>query len=149
MRVRPIEPRDRPAWASMRAALWPDEDADLLAHETMRHFAGAEAAGAVFVAENADDQLVGFLELGLRTFAEGCSSSPVPFVEGWYVAAQARTQGVGRALMQAGEGWALTRGFSELASDTELTNGLSQEAHRALGFAETERLVAYRKALRL
>jgi aminoglycoside 6'-N-acetyltransferase I len=38
----------------------------------------------VFVAEK-NSTLVGFLELGLRSVAEGCSSSPVPYVEGRYM----------------------------------------------------------------
>ena len=37
-----------------------------------------------FVAE-VDGRFVGFLELDHRKYAEGCESSPVPFIEGWYV----------------------------------------------------------------
>lgn len=146
MRVRPIELRDRQHWAAMRAALWPDEDADHLAHETLAHFAGKEIGAAVFVAEGKNG-LAGFLELGLRPYAEGCASAPVPFVEAWYVAAEARFQGVGRALVGAAERWALARGFTELASDTQLDNAASQEAHAALGFEEIERIVCFRKSL--
>lgn len=131
----------------MRAALWPDEDADLLAHETLTHFGGKELGAVIFVAEHVDNRLIGFLELGLRPYAEGCTSSPVPFVEGWYVTAEARHQGVGRALVEAAERWALTRGFREIASDTQLKNGASQDAHAKLGFKEVERLVAFRKTI--
>ena len=133
----------------MRAALWPEEDAEELAHETLAHFAGRELGAAVFVAEAADGRLTGFLELGLRPYAEGCRSSPVPFVEAWYVAASARGQGCGRALIEAAERWALARGFSEIASDTQLENRLSQDAHAALGFEETGRIVCFRKSLRV
>jgi aminoglycoside 6'-N-acetyltransferase I len=103
----------------------------------------------VFVAEAADGRLVGFLELGLRTYAEGCRSSPVPFVEAWYVAAEARHQGVGRKLVEAAEHWSIKRNFSEIASDTQIDNGASQDAHAALGFEVAERLVAFRKSLRV
>ncbi len=147
MRVRPIEARDRQAWADMRAALWPEEDADELAHETITHFAGKQVEEAVLVAEAVDGNLIGFLELGLRDYAEGCRSSPVPFVEAWYVAAEARHRGTGRALVEAAERWALTRGFTEIASDTQTDNGASQEAHAALGFEEASRIVCFRKSL--
>jgi len=132
----------------MRAALWPDEDPDLLAHETMTHFGADKPKQIVLVAEGATGALVGMLELSLRSYAEGCNSSPVPFVEGWYVAAEARMQGVGRSLMEGAERWALSRGFTEIASDTQLANGASQDAHAKLGFGEVERLVAFRKTLK-
>jgi aminoglycoside 6'-N-acetyltransferase I len=139
--------RDRQTWAQLRAALWPDEDPDHLAHETLLHFSGKQLADAVFICEDARSEVCGFLELSLRSQAEGCTSSPVPFIEGWYVSPGARSKGAGRALASAAENWALLRNFSEIASDTELDNAQSQAAHAALGFSEVVRLVAFRKPL--
>ncbi len=133
----------------MRAALWPDEDADLLGHETLMHFSGTPLAEAVFVCEDNDDSLCGFLELRLRPYAEGCASSPVPFIEGWFVAPGARHKGAGRALVSAAENWALVRNFKEIASDTQLNNAQGLGAHAALGYEEVERLVTFRKSLRV
>jgi aminoglycoside 6'-N-acetyltransferase I len=148
MKIRPLELRDRQAWAELRAALWPEEDADHLAHETVQHFAGAlTPPQIVLVAEAANGRLVGMIELSLRPYAEGCASSPVPFVEGWYVAAEARHQGVGRRLIEAAEDWARIRGFKEIGSDALLDNAMSHAAHAALGFEEVERIVCFRKAL--
>jgi len=79
--------------------------------------------------------------------AESCSTSPVAFLEGWYVDSDLRRQGVGPALVRAAEAWACSRGFKEFASDTQLANTDSQRAHAAVGFIEVERLVAYRKVL--
>lgn len=102
----------------------------------------------VFVAERPSAPgLCGFLEVGLRSYAEGCDSSPVPYLEGWYVDADARLGGVGRALVQAAEAWASTVGYTEMASDTELSNVASQQAHQALGYEEVERSVSFRKQL--
>jgi aminoglycoside 6'-N-acetyltransferase I len=133
----------------MRAALWPDEDPDLLGHETLMHFSGTPLAEAVFVCQDNDDGLCGFLELSLRPCAEGCASKPVPFIEGWYVVPGARMKGAGRALVAAAENWALVRNFNEIASDTQLDNAQSQAAHDALGYEEVERLVTFRKSLRV
>jgi len=149
MKVRPLGPRDRQAWAAMRAELWPDEDPDLLAHETLMHFSGTPQAAVVLICEDRDGATCGFLELGLRPYAEGCTSSPVPFVEGWYVAPAARHKGAGRALMDAAEGWAIIRNFTEIASDTQIDNSQGQGAHAALGYEEVERLVTFRKPLRV
>lgn len=149
MKVRPLEARDRQAWAAMRASLWPDEDADLMGHETLMHFSGRPLAEAVFICESVDGAACGFLELGLRPYAEGCDSSPVPFIEAWFVAPVARHKGAGRALVSAAEHWALLRNFTEIASDTQLANAQSQGAHAALGYEEVERLVTFRKSLRV
>lgn len=148
MKVRAIEVRDRQAWAAMRAELWPGEDADRLGHETLMHFSGTKLAEAVFVAEDLGGSTCGFLELNLRPYAEGCDSSPVPFIEAWYVSPGARHKGAGRGLMAAAEHWALIRNFTEIASDTMLDNSQGQAAHSALGFEEAERLVAFRKSLK-
>jgi aminoglycoside 6'-N-acetyltransferase I len=148
MKIRPLESRDRQTWAEMRAALWPDEDADHLAHETLQHFGeGLKPPLIVLAAEDAQGRLAGFIELSLRPYAEGCASSPVPFVEGWYVAAEARHQGVGRRLVEAAENWARLRGFTEIGSDALLDNAMSHAAHAALGFEEVERIVCFRKTL--
>lgn len=147
MRVRAVEPRDQHAWAAMRAALWPEADTETLAKETAAHFAGDPAAAAVFVAERSDGVLVGLLELSLRAYAEGCASSPTPFIEAWHVARDARGRGVGRALIEAGEAWARRAGFREIASDSVLGNEAGSAAHQALGFEAVERIVCFRKSL--
>jgi aminoglycoside 6'-N-acetyltransferase I len=149
LKIRPIELRDRQRWADMRADLWPEDDAEALAHDTVRFFAGNDLAAAVFVAEGNDARLVGFLELHLRPHAVGCASSPVPFIEAWYVAAEARHRGAGRRLTEAAEHWALIRGFSEIASDAQMENATSQAAHEALGYEETQRIVCFRKSLKV
>ncbi len=149
MKVRPLEPRDRQTWAGLRAALWPEEDADGLAHETLMHFSGAPVAEAVFVCEDMDGAACGFLELNLRPYAEGCATSPVPYIEAWFVAPHARHKGAGRLLAQAAEHWAIMRNFAEIASDTALENAQGQGAHAALGYEEVERLVTFRKSLRV
>jgi len=147
MRVRPIEPGDERAWAAMRGALWPEADAGELARECAAFFERPEMIDAVFVAEDEAGELIGFVELSLRSHAEGCSGSPVPYVEGWYVAGRARSGGVGRALIAAAEGWAVALGHSEIGSDARIDNRISHKAHAALGFKEVKRDVHFRKAL--
>jgi aminoglycoside 6'-N-acetyltransferase I len=100
----------------------------------------------VFVAEG-EAIPCGMVEINLRNVAESCSSSPVPFIEAWYVAPEARRQGIGAALIKAVETWARANGFSELASDARLDDIESHKAHEKVGFEEVERLVAFRKQL--
>ncbi|HTA37568.1 MAG TPA: GNAT family N-acetyltransferase [Candidatus Acidoferrales bacterium] len=147
--IRPIETRDAAAWAAMRSRLWPFEDAVALADEA-RAFVEGTGEGivdAVFLAEDDDALPVGFLELSVRAFSDGCDSAPVPHVEGWFVEEPARHRGLGRALVAAAEAWARERGYTELASDTEIDNEASRLAHGRLGFEEVDRLIKFRKRL--
>lgn len=102
----------------------------------------------VLVAHQADGRLIGFVEVGLRSHADGCDPShPVGFIEGWYVIPSYRRKRVGAQLIAAAEQWAREQGCSEMASDTWLDNPDSQCAHEALGFEVVDRCVHYRKRL--
>ena len=144
MLVRPVEPRDRTRWLEMRQTLWPDEDE--LEPGVDMYFQQPNPDFMAFVAEDATG-LIGFAEVGTRPYAEACETSPVGYLEGWFVMPEARGSGVGRALVQAAENWARDRGLQEFASDTWLWNEASIQAHLALGFEETERLVCFLKRL--
>jgi aminoglycoside 6'-N-acetyltransferase I len=143
--IRPFQESDIPRWVELRAELWPDQPVANLDSEG-RAALVAEPPLVVFVAEE-DSMLVGFIELSLRSYAEGCASSPVPYVEGWFVQAGWRLRGVGGALMNAAAEWSRAHGYTELGSDTEVTNHLSRAAHAALGFEEVETLVIFRRSL--
>jgi len=101
----------------------------------------------VFLAIDDSGRAVGFAEVSLRSHAESCLSTPVAYLEGWFVDEAARRSGVGTALVKAVEAWGRSQGCTELASDTEIDNVVSQQAHRSLGFEEVDRVVCFRKPL--
>jgi aminoglycoside 6'-N-acetyltransferase I len=109
-------------------------------------FAGRGPTDAVLVAE-AGSLLVGFADLSIRRYAEGCETDRVGFLEGWYVAPAARRRGIGRKLVAAAEDWARAQGCTEFASDAEADNRTSAEAHLALGFVEVGLVRCFRKDL--
>jgi aminoglycoside 6'-N-acetyltransferase I len=101
-----------------------------------------------FVAYAEQGQPVGFVEAALRhDYVNGTESSPVAFLEGVYVTPTHRRRGVARSLVAAVTGWAIEHGCRELASDAAIDNELSHRMHHSLGFAETERVVYFRKVL--
>jgi aminoglycoside 6'-N-acetyltransferase I len=140
-----MDAADAPEHARMRSALWPDADPTDLAQEIPGLLADSDQV--VFVAPRADAGLCGFVEAGVRAFANGVDEAPCAFVEGWWVDPDVRQAGIGRALLAAVEAWARQRGFTELGSDAELDNVTSHHAHQALGFEERERVVYFRKRL--
>jgi aminoglycoside 6'-N-acetyltransferase I len=129
----------------MRRTLWddcPDE-------QQVREMEGILASDSemVFFAERPGGGLCGFLEAALRSRADGGDSTPVGYIEGWYVDEDVRRQGVGRELVGATEEWARSRGCRQMASEAELWNDVSHQAHGALGYEEVARLVLYEKDL--
>ncbi|PWH11912.1 MAG: hypothetical protein DDG60_15770 [Anaerolineae bacterium] len=145
MNIRRLQPSDWDEWLRMRCALWDDTTPE--EHRAEMRSLLADPDSPVFVAECSDGRLGGFLEGGIRNYAEGCDTSPVGYIEGWYVEAHLRRKGVGRALVAAMEDWARERGLTEVASDTWLENEISILAHQRLGYQEVERVVCFVKKL--
>jgi len=144
--IRRATSADRESWLAMRQALWSECSRDEHIAEIDETLA---AEGQVcLVAESLTGQVLGFLEASLRPFAVGCRTGPVGYIEGWYVRAHDRRQGVGRALVAAAEEWARNEGCIEMASDAMLENSISQSAHRAIGYEGAGQLVCFRKLLR-
>lgn len=134
----------------MREALWPADAGEPSDHpdEIARFFAGAlHEPLAVLIAEDGSGRALGFAELSIRNYAEGCVTNRVAYLEGWYVEPHARRRGVGAALVRAAEDWGRAQGCTEFASDALIDNEISAAAHEALGFDETARIRCFRKDL--
>ena len=137
----------KPQWFELRRALWPDCPPG---RHTLEMDQWQHSDGVVLLAEDSDGKIVGFAEISVRRdHVEGTSSAPVPYLEGWYVVPGHRRKGVGRALIESAECWALEAGFSELASDAESQNHEAIQAHIELGFHEVGRSVHFVRRLRL
>lgn len=147
MDVRRATTDDSAVWLKMRQALWPEGASDH-PFEIASYFAGRlRMPLEVLLAFDDAGLPVGFVELSIRPYAEGCDTDSVAYLEGWYVVPEARCRGVGRALVQAAEQWARGEGCSEFASDALLDNDISAAAHRALGFTEVVQVRCFKKSL--
>jgi aminoglycoside 6'-N-acetyltransferase I len=142
MRIARAAPADFASIAPLRLALWPDSPI-----EELTAIVAAQPDYLVLVASE-EDAPVGFAEVSLRRdYVNGCDASPVAFLEGIYVTPTHRKRGIARALVKAALDWARERGIDEFASDALLDNGASHAFHKAVGFAETERVVYFRLPL--
>jgi aminoglycoside 6'-N-acetyltransferase I len=143
--IRQTQAGDYAEWLRMRRILWddcPDEQQVREMHENL-----SSDVDEVFVAVRPEGGLCGFLEAATRSRANGCDTTPVGYIEGWYLDEDVRQRGVGRALVEAAEAWARSRGCRQMASDAELGNTISHQAHGAIGYREVARLVLFGKDL--
>jgi len=142
--IRRATHEDKSEWFRMRKGIWPeapDEYLDFDMDEIL-----ASSRDAVFMA-CADGRPAGMIEARLREYGEGCETSPVGYIEGWFVDEDMRGTSMAGDLVRAAEGWARKNGCSEMASDTWLDNAASIRAHYKLGYEEAERLVHFVKRL--
>src|SRR5688572_6400450 len=146
MRVREFQDSDWDEWRRMDQALFPENEfADDIEADMRTLLARPDAA--VFIAERPDGSACGYVEVGARAYADGCRSSPVGYIEAWYVDPDVRRSGYGRALLEAAEAWARGRGYTEMASDARLDNIISINAHENSGYQVIDRVVQFRKGL--
>ena len=136
---------DKWSWLQMRQRLWPEAPTEYLSLDLDDKLANPNYV--VFVAFGEAEGLAAFIEAGLREHGEGCETSPVGYIEAWYVDEHLRGQKLGRELILAAEHWAREKGCTEMASDTWLENEASITAHLKLGYVEVERLVHFAKRL--
>jgi aminoglycoside 6'-N-acetyltransferase I len=149
--IRLARSSDAREFAELCAALWPDGSVEEHLREVEPKITSGKSGTlpvGLIVAEDADGVLAGFIEVGLRSHADGCDTTrPVGYIEGWFVRESFRGKGIGRELMQAAEDWSRKQGCTEIASDALIENLPSQEAHGALGFEVVDRCVHFKKSL--
>ncbi len=139
--------------AELAIQMWEENTVEGLAEE----FEEIVENGAVFLAETSEamaaekvvePKVVAFAQCQLRhDYVEGTDTSPVGYLEGIFVREEYRNQGLARQLLATCEAWAAEQGCTEFASDCELTNTVSQEFHKKLGFEEANRVVCFVKRL--
>lgn len=139
--VRPASADDA-RWLALRTALWPQSPPP----EHLADMAQAWSCGDCILLAISNGEALGLAEAARRyDYVNGTTSSPVAFLEGLYVRPERRRAGVARALVDGVMAWARRAHLQELASDAPVDNGVSIAVHRALGFAQTERVVYFRR----
>lgn len=141
--IRQATESDYSDWICMRKKLWPEASFDEL--KELVHLKQAKDFVCYFA--EVEGHLAGFIEIALRPYANGCSCSPVAFIEGIWVDETFQKQSIGRILVAKAEEWTRAQGVKELGSDTRIESEHSIHAHKAWGFIETERVVYFRKDL--
>ncbi len=142
-----ITKRDFNDWVKMAAKLWPTHSQKEIYADFWRILTAKKEI--CFICRGADGSPAGFAEVSIRAdYVPGAGASPVGFLEAIFVESKYRRLGLGKKLLRVAEKWALKNGCKEIGSDAGLKNLKSQRFHKAIGFKETERTVAYIKKIK-
>lgn len=144
--VRQLQEKDLSEWFRLRQLLWDELTEDEHQTEMLDIYEHSDSQ-LVMVAENGNGKLIGFLEASIRPYVEDCHTDHVGYLEGWFVESGFRRYGIGKELVRNAERWARKKGCTEMASDSEIGNDTSLQAHLKLGYDESSRLVHLRKDL--
>lgn len=140
--VRPARTSDAAAVARLCVELGypttPEQASERLA------YLATTADHAVFVAEAADSQVLGWVHVSaFRTVELGPSAQ----LAGLVVAADARGTGVGRVLVDAAEAWALRQGLPRIFLSSRVTRESAHRFYRHLGYRTTKTSLYFEKSL--
>ena len=145
MKLVPIVKDGFSDWSQFRCEIYPIRSRDFDLKE-MESIFESELWHCWFI-EHEDGERIGLVELSLRNIVDGCSSSPVPYLEGLYVKEAERGKGCGTQVIEMIKRWCREQGYSDLATDAELANKSAQRFYEKLGFEQVDRIVEYRLEL--
>lgn len=143
--IRKAERGDEGRAAKLAVLLWSNNSVEDMAAEFAALISDEEAC---IILKYEEGLSVGFAQCQLRhDYVEGTESSPVGYLEGIFVREEFRRRGYAAELLRECERWAKEKGCREFASDCELDNEESFHFHRAMGFAEKNRIICLGKRL--
>lgn len=143
--VKSAEVNDLGVLAGLAALLWQNHTAEDLFHEFSKIMSKGESQ---FFLKYEKDMPVGFAQCQLRhDYVEGTETTPVGYLEGIFVKEGYRNKGYAKELLAECEAWAKRNGCHEFASDCEIDNIGSFRFHKAMNFAEVNRIICFTKRL--
>lgn len=142
--LRRVTQEDKAEWFRMRKGIWPDAPDEYMTFD-MDDILADNDYMVTFACDG--DKPIGLTEARIRDYGEGCETSPVGYLEGWFVQEEYRGRRIAGMMTQAAENWIREKGCTEVASDTWLDNESSIRAHLNMGYYEVERLVHFVKQL--
>lgn len=137
--------KDLKTLANLAALLWDS----CSVNELMTEFSEIISQGkSRFFLKYENDIPIGFAQCQLRyDYVEGTKTTPVGYLERIFVKERYRNRGYAKELLVECEAWAKDNGCQEFASDCEIENTGSFHFHKAVGFAEANRIICFTKAL--
>lgn len=129
MKIKTVNEQTLSMWASFASQVWRTNEQELIEKFRNNKFPYE------FLYFSSSEELIAWISLSLRhDYVEGCQNGPTAYLEGIFIIPDYRSQGIGDKLLSFAISWAENRGISQLASDVEFDNQLSQNFHVKYGF---------------
>jgi GNAT superfamily N-acetyltransferase len=142
MRVRPMRERDARAVADLAGQLgYPSTAAQI--RKRFELLLG-DTRSAVFVAEDRDSGIVGWVHVLARAFLE---SDPYAELGGLVVDKGVRRKGAGKALVSAAEAWAAGHGYATMRVRSNVKRVEARPFYEGLGYTIGKSQHVYEKSL--
>ncbi len=133
-------------WGQLRNLLWPNHPVNEHVKDGISMIASDNSISFLLCDDNG--KFAGFADASIRNdYVNGCSHSPVAYLEGIFILDEYRQLGLSKLLVDAVENWGKIHGCLELASDTSPDNHVSINMHKKLGFTPTETVIFFKKNL--
>lgn len=138
MKIKTVNEQTLSMWASFASQVWRTNEQELIEKFRNNKFPYE------FLYFSSSEEPIAWISLSLRhDYVEGCQNGPTAYLEGIFIIPDYRSQGIGDKLLSFAISWAENRGISQLASDVEFDNQLSQNFHVKYVFREVGRTVHY------
>lgn len=142
MKITEVTKKDFADWVELGALFWHRHPIKKSEKEFKRILASKNETS--FLCRDDDGGPVGFVYVAIRTdYVEGSKTSPVGYLEGIYIKKEYRKKGVAKRLFQETKKWFKNNKVSEIGSDAELENIISQKFHKSVGFKKGETLIHF------
>jgi GNAT superfamily N-acetyltransferase len=142
IRIRLAHVSDANALAVLSAQLGYPADEDVM--RARLACVRGERIGEVFVAVDSQDHVLGWTHVVSRVQLE---EAPFAELAGLVVDESARSNGVGRALLEAAEGWAREQGIACLRVRSNVVRDRAHRFYLREGYSERKRQVVFIKTL--
>jgi GNAT superfamily N-acetyltransferase len=143
MKIRLAESNDIPALAGLSGKLGYSSDVKLLRECFLT--LSSDASHAVFVAEDADGNIAGWIHIMPRMLL---MSRQIAEIGGLIVDELYRRQGVGRMLIEAAENWAFENGFESITARSNTKRPESHSFYPEVGYNYEKEQKVYTKLSR-
>lgn len=146
MKIKEITKKDFSEWVKMGLLFWPKHTEEKVRKEFKRILNSKKEKS--FIDADNNRSFLGFINISIRNdYVEGSATSPVGYIEGIYVKKEYREKGIAKLLLKEAEKWFVKKGLSEVGSDAEVNNIISQKFHKNVGFKKGEAIVHYIKRI--
>lgn len=137
-----LEKKYEKSYKRLVRLLWNDIEEKELDDIITSHYNGKEKI-FIFVGMK-EERAIGFINTSIRNdYVEGCTSLGVGYIEGIYVCEPYRRNQIAYKLMKHAKSYFRSLGLTEIGSDTEIENEMSQIFHKAIGFKEVNTIKHY------